>query len=130
MSRDRIFAVAATTAVLIGLALGFHGAGSPGLQRLANMDQVRIEDLNLVSQAVRRHYAAFGTLPATLANLGNAFDLRLNDPETRMVYEYRPLDERRFQLCAVFSTDNRTEAQRSPRDRAHGAGRQCFIYPE
>jgi hypothetical protein len=130
MSRDQAFGAVAAVAVLIALALGFHEAGSPGSQRLANLDQVRLQNLDTVSFAVRKHYAAYNKLPQTLAEVGNGYPLTLNDPETKLAYEYRPLDERRFELCAVFSTDNRNEGNRSPPARLHGPGRQCFIYPE
>jgi len=131
MSRNQAFAAVSTVAVLLGLALGFRQAGSPGLQRLANADAARIEDLNAISQAVSRHYAAYGKLPQSLAELGgNGLGLRLSEPDTSTAYDYRPLDERRFELCATFATDNRAEVRRPARRRVHGAGRQCFAYPE
>jgi len=132
MSRNQVFAGVATAAVLIGLVFGFHEAGSPGIQRLANADAARIEDLDAISRAVGRYFTAYGKLPLNLAELsGTGSVLRLGDLETRTAYDYRPLDERRFEVCAVFSTDNRrTEPRPSPRGRVHGAGRQCFTYPE
>jgi hypothetical protein len=130
MSRNKIFAVAATAAVLLGLVLGFHQAGSPSLQRLSHADEVRIEDINLISTLVRNHYAAYKKLPQSLAEFSGNPSLRLSDPETRVPYEYRALDEPRFELCAVFSTDNRADTHRSPIFRVHGAGHQCFVYPQ
>ena len=131
MTRNQVFAACATIAVVIGLALGFREAGSPALQRLANADQARVEDLNAISRAVGRHHAAYGKLPQGLAELGGTSPLlRLSDPDTGVLYDYRPLDEHRFELCAIFSTNTRTEALRSPRGRPHNAGRQCFTYPE
>lgn len=131
MSRNQLFAAGSTVAVLFGLALGFHQAGSPRLQRLANADEARLNDLNVISGAVRGHYAVYKSLPQSLAELGrNGRVVRISDPDTGIAYEYRPLDERRFELCAVFSTDNRSEPSRSPGFRVHGAGRQCFTYPE
>jgi hypothetical protein len=127
MSRNQVFAGMATAAVLAGLALGFHEAGSPRDQRLANADAARINDLTAISGAVTRYLNVYGKLPQSLAQLRGSF--RLSDPENRTAYEYRPLDEHRFELCATFSTDNRSEA-RPPRERVHGAGRQCFTYPE
>jgi hypothetical protein len=131
MNRNQVFAGIATAAVLIGLEFGFHQAGSPGIQRLANADAVRTGDLNAISRAVTGHFTAYGKLPISLAELrATGSVLRLNDPDTRRAYDYRPLDERRFELCAVFSTDNRTEPRPSPQAHVHGAGRQCFTYPE
>jgi hypothetical protein len=131
MSRNQVFAGVATVAVLLGLTFGFHQAGSPGVQRLANADAARIEDLTTISGAVGRYFTAYGRLPRSIAELSAGGSvLRLSDPDTKTTYEYRPLDERRFELCAVFSTDSTTEPRPSPRGRVHGAGRQCFAYPE
>lgn len=131
MRRNQLFAAGATAAVLLALALGFHQVGSPGLQRLAKADETRIEDLNRISEAVFRHRSAYGKLPDNLSELGGSGPLlRLTDPDTKTAYDYRTLDERRFELCVVFSTDNRAEVRRPPRERLHGAGRQCFTYPE
>jgi hypothetical protein len=129
MNRNRVFAAGATAAVLLGLALGFHQVGSPGLQRLAHADEVRIQDINQISTLVRNHYAAYSKLPQSLAEFSGNPGLRLSDPD-KLAYEYRPLGERRFEVCAVFSTDNRADTHRSPIRRAHGAGRQCFMFPE
>ena len=131
MTRNQVFAGVATAAVLLGLALGFHQAGLPGIQRLANADAARIEDLNGISRAVNRYFTIYSKLPANLVELSASGQvLRLSDPETRTPYYYRRLDERRFELCAMFATDNRTEALPLPQNRVHGAGRQCFTYPE
>lgn len=131
MSRNQVFAGVATAAVLLGLAFGFQQAGSPGIQRLANADAARIGDLANISRAVGRYVTVYGKLPQNLEELsGGGSVLRLSDPDTRTAYGYRPLDERRFELCAVFATDDRTEPHLSPRGRVHGVGRQCFNYPE
>lgn len=129
MTRNQLFAAASTAAVLLGLVLGFHQSGSPARQRLAHADEVRIQDMNLISTLVINHYAAYGKLPQSLAEFGENPALKLNDPDHR-AYEYLPLDERRFEVCAIFSTDNTQNTPRSPIRRAHGAGRQCFTYPE
>jgi hypothetical protein len=129
MSRNQVFAAGATLAVVVGLGLGFYQAGSPHLQRLAKADESRVQDLNEISQAVRRYHSQNLKLPQYLTELdqiGPPF--RIADPETRAPYEYRTLDERRFELCAVFATDNRTEVRRVPGDRPHAAGRQCFSF--
>lgn len=131
MSRNGLFASAATAAVLMGLAFGFHEAGSPRLQRMANADETRLRDLNLISAAVLRHYAAYSKLPQNLAELnGSGPILRLGDPETGAAYEYRPLDDRRFELCAAFVTSTQSEMRGPQWARAHAVGRQCFTYPE
>jgi hypothetical protein len=131
VSRNRLFAICATAVVLTAIALGFHEAGSPRAQRLINADRSRLEDLNQISVAINAHHSPDRKLPQTLAEASNTNPgVRLADPETGAAYEYRPLDERRFELCAVFATSNRGRANRWPQERVHSAGRQCFTYPE
>jgi hypothetical protein len=129
MNRNQAFAAGATAVVLLAIAFGIQEAGSPGLQRLANTDEARVTDLNAISRAVSGHYTAYKNLPQNLADFNAPYPLRRNDPDTGKLYEYRPLDDRRFELCAVFSTDNRSETLSPLRNRPHGAGRQCFSYP-
>ena len=127
MNRNLAFAACASVAVVAAVVMGFLEAGSPEAQRLANADEVRLRDLNMINFAVARYRSAHGELPEDLAQLDGATGYSLNDPETGAPYEYRAVDETRFELCAVFATDNREQGR--AQGRAHGAGRQCFHYP-
>jgi hypothetical protein len=60
----------------------------------------------------------------------------LTDPQSSAPYEYRIIDDQSYELCAVFTTDNRDEEEqnlgyyeaRGPYGTRylHGAERACF----
>ena len=41
-------------------------------------------------------------------------------------YEYRPLDDRKFELCAVFERESAQASAFAAGFWSHGAGRRCF----
>jgi hypothetical protein len=128
MSRDQIFATAATIAVLTGLALGFGELGPPRRQRAENADLARGRDLEGISRAIDTFYRLNQHLPATLEDLKKTRGgLELNDPETRALYAYRPQGDTQYQLCATFAADNRT-VPIPPGAMAHPAGTYCTSY--
>lgn len=129
MNRNHAFGAAATALVLLAIALGIHAAGTPAQQRLVNADETRVRDLNALSMAISGHYRTGHQLPRTLAELNPAYPLHLKDPDSRP-YQYRPHEGGRFELCAVFATDNRDESPGMVPRRLHAAGPQCFTYPE
>jgi len=127
--------------VLFGIAVvwAFQQIGSPARERLRRIDEQRLRDL----QGIRRALEILcvdragpvprlvDRLPQTLeeidakARRGDAvgWALALTDPETKESYEYRPLSETEFELCARFEL---------PRQRRwepfwnHPAGQACF----
>jgi hypothetical protein len=50
------------------------------------------------------------------------------DPVTRIAYEYRVKGASQYELCAVFSADNRKDQDptKLPAKWSHSAGRYCF----
>lgn len=53
--------------------------------------------------------------------------INARDPGTMEVYEYRPLDDRRFELCAAFERETgQSPAAFAAGFWSHGAGRRCF----
>jgi hypothetical protein len=128
MSRDQIFAIVATIAVLTGLALGFRELGPPRVQRAENADLARGRDLESISRAIDFFYRLNHRLPGTLDELKKTNPgLQLNDPETRALYAYRPQGDTQYQLCANFAGDNRTDPA-PPGTMAHPAGTYCTSY--
>lgn len=121
-----VFAVAVAAAIAGGLVL----VGSPREARLERLDVERVADLRRISSAVEMFHARTGALPASLDDIGpqGAWRQPPVDPETGAPYEYRVLEERRYELCATFS---RASEDRPPGGNAdvlwaHTAGRQCF----
>jgi hypothetical protein len=127
MTRNQGFAAAASAAVVAAVALGFLEAGSPGVQRLRHADEVRLRDLNAIGAAVSDYFVVNKKLPSSLDEIQLQPGVSWRDPETLAPYEYRMVDEERFELCAVFATDNRKQ-DGPPQERAHSAGRECFVY--
>ena len=119
------FIVAAAVAA-IGAALVY--VGSPGEARQLRFDEERASDLAAIRISVNSYWRTNTRLPASLeeAAQGGAASVP-RDPASDERYEYRALDDRRYELCATFA---RTAAKppdiNDPPFRAHVAGRQCF----
>jgi hypothetical protein len=118
--RDQKYAVAASIAVLFGIATGFYMLGSPGRQREIEADLRRVEALQAIANGI--HARPDAPLPDALHDP----NLR-RDPLTQAPYEYRKLDENRYELCATFSSDNRRDASQPYQQFwLHEAGRHCY----
>jgi len=121
------------TAVIYGVFL----AGSPITQRMLQFDKKRDTDLNQISFAIDEYWARNTKLPEILEDLQDSRYYRVEslvDPKTKEPYEYTVLEEKRYELCAVFETDSeeRKASPGVPRMQGmsffgeHGAGRTCF----
>ncbi|MEX2263894.1 MAG: DUF5671 domain-containing protein [Bryobacteraceae bacterium] len=127
----RVFAAAASAAVMVALVLGFGRLGPPQAQRQIEADRQRAEDLQTIARNLHALWRAGDRgqtqLPDTLSGL-NERGLRTADPITREPYEYRVFEGPEYQLCATFSTAGQGPV-RSPRPNrfvAHPLGRHCF----
>lgn len=123
--RDQVFAVIAAAAVLFGISMGFIQNGAPAARRNSAFDELRLENLREISNAVN---AAWNenhkhALPSSLQPL---FDTAtpLRDPQTAKPYTYRILGGSRYQLCAAFDTSTMTNSDGSIWN--HPAGNFCF----
>ena len=121
MQRDREYAVAATIAVLFGIGMGFYMLGSPGRQREIEADRRRVEALQVIANGI--HARPDTPLPDTLQ-----YPNVRRDPVTQTPYEYHKVDENRYQLCATFTSDNRSDTTQQPYQQfwLHTAGRHCY----
>jgi hypothetical protein len=123
-----VLLIVVVAAVLAAVGIGLKLIGSPEAERARRLDERRLADLQTIARAVDVHWTRHQTLATSLGVLDedgfNSADLR--DPGTSEPYEYRVLDGRNYELCAVFEA--RTEEPRGRRDAAwtHGDGRQCF----
>jgi len=122
-----LMAAFAIVLVIAGVGGGLWILGWPAQERISRLDSRRIGDLQQIERAVNLHWTRQRRLPASLDELSAEAGVRisLRDPVTMEPYAYRPLDDQRFEVCAVFESSE-------PRERstasfwAHGAGRQCF----
>jgi len=118
--------VVVVAAVIAGVIL----LDSPAQERLRRLDERRVSDLRELSYAVDVYWTRKGNLPSSLADLSSEERVvrELADPETGDPYEYRVLNDKAYELCAVFARDTDTDERDSPYMNFwfHGTGRQCF----
>lgn len=137
MKRSTIFAWGATIAAIAGVILGFVQTGSPAAERARRFDQQRINDLQMITNAVDSFYNSQKRLPASIEEMKNRPDSYLQsqfDPTTGEPYEYRVVDEKRYDVCATFETDASTsEAGKAstmpvgvPNFWSHPQGQKCY----
>ncbi|MBD5633961.1 MAG: hypothetical protein IAI49_05725 [Candidatus Eremiobacteraeota bacterium] len=129
------FFIGACVLVATGLVLAFLTIGTPAHNREIELDAKRIEGLDEMGTSIRTRYGEGGRLPKALPSdfeanpyLRREFD----DPETGRRYEYRRIDDDRFQLCADFSAPSDSEGDDHPRASSmswpHPAGFFCKAY--
>lgn len=113
--------------VVAGIGGGLLILGSPADERVNRLDRRRVQDLQQIERAVNLHWTRQGRLPVSLDELSRDAGVRIsvNDPVTGEPYAYRPLDDAKFEVCAVFETAEQGEVAIAG-FWSHGAGRQCF----
>ncbi len=131
--------------IILTIAAGFLIAGTPATQRARRLDEQRVNDLQIIQGQALDYWMRKAELPATASDLNNPLNgfTFPRDPDTGLPYEYRPIDQLSFELCANFQTDGsdmpytiaKPVAPRPlyPADGiipqqqwAHGKGRTCF----
>jgi Domain of unknown function (DUF5671) len=128
-SRDRLMAIVSTAVVAVMIVLGFSQLGAPSAQRKLRADSQRLQQLYLLSAAIRNYYTGHASqLPTGLDQLSG---IAYADPVTHAPYEYHPDQGSRYQLCAVFAAHTPREEQEQtagafPYTWVHPAGRHCF----
>ena len=130
LSKNVIVALVVVVLVVAAVIVGVILLDSPAQERLRRLDERRVDDLHQLAYGVDIYWTREGHLPASLAELSEEGRIvrDLADPETGDPYEYRVLDDKTFELCAVFTRDSGTGGRDIP-DRSfwlHGPGRQCF----
>lgn len=134
--RAKACVLAVTVLVLIFIGYGIILTGTPGQQRQLQFDQRRTSDLQQISSAVQVYWDQQKKLPQGFDDLKQqqfTYIESVQDPETRVPYEYLVLGEKTYELCAVFATDSsqietktRAPTPFSAEQWNHGIGRTCF----
>ena len=125
--------IGAIVVVIATLGYSVYLVGTPGQQRDVRLDERRIDDLRDISRNIDRFLQLNEAMPESLEDMkGPRFHVNsIEDPETGVFYEYRVIEGTRYELCAVFTTDN-TEGRRGERRSFsdsvwdHGVGLTCF----
>ena len=129
----RWFLVVAGLAVVASLVAAIAVIGSPARQREQRMDEARVRTLERIASEVERYAAAERHLPVSLDVLAQwspavGRDWR-DSPDARAI-DYRIVDARRYELCAVFAAAQPDDGGAPMFDEwRHPAGRHCFVRP-
>jgi len=130
ISNSRYIVIGLVIAVVIAAVVGgLLLLGSPTAERLQRLDNRRVNDLKLISNAVNAYWTQHKRLPVALDELSQQPGPNLNfrDPTTGQLYEYHALGDSTYELCATFQRDSAQESPGQNRDFwSHGTGRQCF----
>jgi hypothetical protein len=128
--------VAATIAAALAIIAGLITLGKPSHARERRLDELRIEDLSRLSNAVDEYWSRHAALPPTLDSLVSQrqLDRVPVDPQTDSAYTYLPSGARSYRLCAIFA--HPSDSASRPRyvdgigdgkhSWRHGAGESCF----
>ena len=123
-----LVAAFAIVLVIAGVGGGLWILGSPAQERVNRLDGRRVADLQQIERAVHLHWTRQSRLAASLDELSGEAGVRisLRDPVTMEPYEYRALDDTRFEVCALFESAEPREGSTAG-FWSHEAGRQCFL---
>jgi hypothetical protein len=95
-------------AVAVAVVLGIGFLGSPAQERERRVDDRRLADLHAITAAADLYWTRHGRLPASLDDLAAEPGLGIStrDPTTSEMYEYRALDDGRYEVCATFAAES------------------------
>jgi hypothetical protein len=132
----RMLVVAAIVVMAGAVGAGLYVLGSPGHQRDLRLDQRRVDDLALLTQAIDDYARLHGAPPADLQALPLGPDAArfTHDPVTAAPYDYSTATPRSYRLCATFTaatppvevTGYGTFPNLHGVRRPHPAGHHCF----
>ncbi len=133
-ARSLKFGVGAAIAVVVAFCLGLGFAGTPSVQRHAQADRKRIEDLRSIAYAVNHWYERAhlskspDVMPHTVSQLvGRGITAsQSRDPETNTPYSYSAKSGALYEVCAAFSGPEPEDEIRTTQFWHHGQGRTCF----
>jgi len=123
----------ASIGVLAAVIAGFLALGSPGDERVRQLDRRRIEDLRDIANALQIHYdpAVGRGLPDSLATpeVLRYLNRGTRDPVTGATYGYRVTGSKSFELCATFqAAAGDSDFYDMDRMWGHPAGPACFEF--
>jgi hypothetical protein len=117
------------TVVVASIITGVILVGSPAEGRLQQLDSARIEDLQAIMAGMDSFWTRNERLAASLEELmaDPRVEVKTQDPGSAAPYDFTPLDEDTYELCATFDLESLAPGRPSSADFwRHGAGRQCF----
>ncbi len=128
-SLGKTIVAAAATVVVGSIIAGVILVGSPSQGRLRQFDSARIADLKRIMVAMDSYWSRNERLPASLEELmaDPRVEVKTQDAGSAEPYDFTPLDEDTYELCATFDLESPAPARPSSADFwRHGAERECF----
>ncbi len=129
LSLGQTIVAIAGAVVVASIIAGVILVGSPAEGRLQQLDSARIENLKGIMVGMDSFWSRNERLPASLEELMTdpRVEVRTRDPGSAEPYDFAPLDEDTYELCATFDLQSPEPARPSSADFwRHGVGRQCF----
>jgi hypothetical protein len=117
--------VVVVTAVVIGIVM----LGPPGEERARRLDQRRATELQGIGVRVDAYWTMKGHLPASLEEVSkeSGVSVSASDPVTGAPSGYRVVDDKNYELCAIFDRPSSQRFAFAGDVWTHGAGPRCFI---
>jgi len=130
---------AAVILIILSTIIGsFYVVGTPSQKRAQRIDQERIQDLGQIQYEIISYWQAKEALPENLDVLSDPLRgfITPTDPETGSPYEYNVLSAQTFELCATFTSEQKSMEANSRVSYLydgytnetwnHDVGRVCF----
>jgi hypothetical protein len=118
-----------TIVVIAAVATGMLLLGSPAEERVRRFDGLRVEHLANIARTVDLYWTRHARLPSSFDELRTepGGNVGVTDPRTNDLYEYRPLEDGAYELCAQFERGSLDRGEATGDGFwSHGTGRQCF----
>lgn len=90
--------------VLVLIIGGIIIAGSPISQKDIQLDSNRLQAFESIKYQIENYYRTNHKLPVSLGEISP--NINIQDPETKMSYDYKIIPPYSYQLCTTFLTDN------------------------
>lgn len=137
-----------TVMVVVAIGYGIHLSGTPSENKSVRYDGIRIQDFSSMRMAIENYYTDNLRMPSSVVDLLsvrsktgiNYLKKEPKDPKTKQSYQYQPVGQTQYKLCAVFETssddiakrktgitDSLSDISSQTEDNSHPKGQYCFI---
>jgi len=110
ISSKTIPAIIGVVCLALIIGISFIGVSS---RKGPMLDRQRFSDFSNLQTEIENYFTTRGYIPENLDTFSN------KDPETKLPYDYKPLSDYSYQLCATFSTE---------KTAVHKKGYDCITY--
>lgn len=130
----KIYFFGSLALVVIVLVSAFFYVESPAETRNKKHDNVILNRMDMIDNAMNDYYSATKKLPSSLGELASKSQIITSkdiiDPSTDKNIEYKVKAKNKYELCAEFKTSNKDTGDRSyewlNNRWPHDSGRQCI----